>query len=61
MTDVKIREKTTWMNNLDPTIKTNTVDPQGFALVVASPVYGPNAYLGGSFEMNCGVSEARRA
>jgi len=43
-------------DNLDPTLKTNTVDLQGFGFAAANPVYGPYVYLEGSPGMNQGAS-----
>ena len=43
-------------DNLDPTLKTSTVDLQGFGFVAANPVYGPYACPEGSPGMNQGAS-----
>jgi len=48
-------------NNLDPMLKTNTVDPQGFVSAAANPVYGPYAYLEDSLGMNQRASGAHLA
>jgi len=48
-------------DNLVPTLKTNTVDLQGFAVAAANPVCGPYPYLAGSPEMNQGAYGAHWA
>ena len=48
-------------DNLDPTLNTNTADPQGFGFAAANPVYGPYEYLEGSPGMNQRASEVHWA
>lgn len=48
--------RSSYTDNLDPALKTNTVDPHGFGLAAANPGYWPHSYPEGSPEMNKGAS-----